>query len=118
MLSLVLNRELESLLEPLTYTFRPHDGGELVVVLRKADRTRVFGGLKLRPLEPILGTFPATRTTARLSLMGPLFTSMEIINMKLSVTKKGFQYDEIISSRTYLQIKELETSIITKYQKD
>jgi hypothetical protein len=28
---------------------QPHDSGELVV-LRKADWTRVFGGLKLRPL--------------------------------------------------------------------
>ena len=36
---LVLNRELENILEQL-------------VVLRKADWTWVFGGLKLRPLEP------------------------------------------------------------------
>lgn len=44
---LVLNRELESILEPQVDP-RPHDSGELVV-LRKADWTRVFGGLKLRP---------------------------------------------------------------------
>jgi hypothetical protein len=46
------------------------DSGELVV-LRKADWTRVFGGLKLRPLELVWGNIPShTRRTARLSFHG------------------------------------------------
>jgi hypothetical protein len=56
---LVLNRELESILEPQVDP-RPHDSGELVV-LRKADWTRVFGGLKLRPLEPSDSNFLPSR---------------------------------------------------------
>ncbi|KAF9250346.1 hypothetical protein DTO006G1_6761 [Penicillium roqueforti] len=39
---------------------RPHDSGELVV-LRKANWTRVFGGLKLRPLEPSDSDFLPSR---------------------------------------------------------
>lgn len=42
----VLNREFESILDHQVDP-RPHDSGELVV-LRKADWTRGFGGLKLR----------------------------------------------------------------------
>jgi hypothetical protein len=56
---LVLNRELESILE-LQVDPRPHDSGELVV-LRKANWTRVFGGLKLRPLEPSDSDFLPSR---------------------------------------------------------
>jgi hypothetical protein len=54
MLNMGIFANFESILEAWVDP-RPHDSGELAV-LRKADWTRVFGGLKLRPLSLLVSS--------------------------------------------------------------